>query len=212
MNLIEPLLADYSEKHTSPENKLLATINRQTHLEVLMPHMVSGHLQGRLLAMLSQMIRPECILEIGTFTGYAAVCLAEGLTPNGKLITIDINEELEERVRNYFMQAGLANKIEYQIGNASELIPTLTDVFDLVFIDADKQNYANYYDMVFEKVRIGGFIIADNVLWSGKVTDENPDKETRNILDFNKKIQADPRTENVLLPVRDGLMVVRKIA
>ncbi|MBC8110173.1 MAG: class I SAM-dependent methyltransferase [Verrucomicrobia bacterium] len=211
MNLIEPLLSAYAEKHTSPENQLLATVNRQTYLEVLMPHMVSGHLQGRLLAMLSQMIRPERILEIGTFTGYAALCLAEGLTENGKLTTIDINEELEERVRDYFTQAGLENKIEYIIGNALAIIPTLTDTFDLVFIDADKQNYANYYDLIFEKVRKGGFIIADNVLWSGKVTDENPDKETRNILAFNKKIQADPRTENVLLPVRDGLMVVRKM-
>jgi predicted O-methyltransferase YrrM len=188
-------------------------LNRETYAKVLMPRMLSGHMQGRLLAMLSQMIRPAAILEIGTFTGYSAICLAEGLRENGKLYTIDINEELEEMVRHFFKEAGVESKIEYHIGNALQLIPTLEVVFDMVFIDADKSNYINYYDSIFDKVNKGGFIIADNVLWSGKVVEEpgkKTDADTQAIINFNKHIQQDNRVENILLPVRDGLMIVRK--
>ena len=162
--------------------------------------------------MISHMMRPERILEIGTYTGYSALCLAEGLHPNGKIITIDINEELEKRVRSYFDQSDYKAKIDYRIGDALKLIPDINETFDLVFIDADKVNYSRYYDLVFDKVKFGGFILADNVLWSGKVLAPDPDKDTLAILAFNKKIQEDPRVENVLLPVRDGVMMVRKVS
>ena len=191
---------------------MLKKIDRDTHAKVMMPRMLSGHLQGRVLSMISHMIRPQRILEIGTYTGYSAVCLAEGLQENGKLITIDINEELEDRVRNYFADSPYSKKIEYKIGNAVEVIPSLNETFDLVFIDADKERYSVYFDLVIEKVRSGGFILADNVLWSGKVLDTKPDKDTRAILEFNKKIQDDPRVENVLLPIRDGIMLMRKVS
>jgi predicted O-methyltransferase YrrM len=158
------------------------------------------------------MIKPQRILEIGTYTGYSAISLAEGLQEDGKLITIDINEELEERVRNYFATSSYSNKIDYRIGNAVEVIPALDETFDLVFIDADKERYSVYFDLVIDKVRNGGFILADNVLWSGKVLDAKPDKDTRAILAFNKKIQDDPRVENVLLPIRDGIMLMRKVS
>ncbi|MCU0399196.1 MAG: class I SAM-dependent methyltransferase, partial [Cyclobacteriaceae bacterium] len=182
------------------------------HANILMPRMLSGHLQGRLLSMISHMIQPKSILEIGTYTGYSAICLAEGLRPGGKLITLDINDELEELVRGFFKQASLTEIIDYRIGNALHIIPTLTDSFDLVFIDADKENYCRYYDLVFKLVPLGGFILADNVLWSGKVLDEKPDKDTKAILAFNEMIQQDSRVENVLLPVRDGIMLVRKVS
>ncbi|HRJ31007.1 MAG TPA: class I SAM-dependent methyltransferase [Cyclobacteriaceae bacterium] len=211
MNILNAGLLGYAEQHTSPESELLKRINRDTHAQVLMPRMLSGHLQGRLLAMVSCMLQPKAILEIGTYTGYSAVCLAEGLTPDGKLITLDINEELEERVRQYFNEAGLVNKVDYRIGNALEIIPQLKGPFDLVFIDADKENYARYYDLVFNLVPLGGYILADNVLWSGKVLDEKPDKDTRAIMDFNQKIQNDTRVENILMPVRDGIMIARKV-
>ena len=212
MEIIPAEIQQYSALHTSTESDLLKTINRDTHAHVLMPRMLSGHLQGRLLAMISCMIRPKRILEIGTYTGYSALCLAEGLQENGMITTIDINEELEGRTRNYFNQSGHKEKIDFRIGNALKIIPTLTDTFDLVFIDADKANYSQYYDLVMEKIRTGGFILADNVLWSGKVLDLNPDKDTRFILEFNKKIQEDPRVQNILLPVRDGIMVIRKVS
>jgi caffeoyl-CoA O-methyltransferase len=202
----------YCEAHTSPESALLKKINRDTHANVLMPRMLSGHWQGRMLAMLSQMIKPKAILEIGTYTGYSALCLAEGLQPAGKLITIDINEELAERVTGYFQTSRFASQIQYCIGNALEIIPTLKDSFDLVFIDADKANYGAYYDLIFDKVPVGGYIMADNVLWSGKVLAPNPDKDTRAILTFNRKIAEDQRVENVLLPARDGLFILRKVA
>ena len=208
--LPQPLLR-YAEAHTTAESELLRRIDRETQLRVLMPHMISGHAQGRLLALFSKMIQPHCILEIGTFTGYSALCLAEGLAENGTLITLDINEELEDTVRGYFQEAGLAHQIDYRIGNALEIIPELNETFDLVFIDADKHNYASYYDLVFDKVRKGGFIIADNVLWKGKVTDTQPDKDTRNLMDFNTKIQEDPRVQNLLLPLRDGLLIAIKL-
>jgi caffeoyl-CoA O-methyltransferase len=210
MEILNPDLQLYAERHTSPENDVLRTINRDTHAHVLMPRMLSGHLQGRVLSMISQMVQPHSILEIGTYTGYSALCLAEGLRPGGKLITIDINEELEQNVRNYF--ASWENKIDYRIGNALKIIPTLHESFDLVFIDADKANYSNYFDLIIDKVRPGGFILADNVLWSGKVLDENPDTDTRSIISFNQKIQDDRRVENVLLPIRDGIMMIRRLS
>jgi caffeoyl-CoA O-methyltransferase len=210
MEVINEALQRYSEQHTTPENDLLKKINRDTHANVLRPRMLSGHLQGRVLAMISKMIRPNRILEIGTYTGYSALCLAEGLAEGGKLITIDVNEELEEKVRGYFKAS--KDKMDFRIGKAADIIPTLTDTFDLVFIDADKISYAKYFDMVINKVRPGGFILADNVLWSGKVLDKDPDTDTRVITDFNQKIHGDSRVENVLLPIRDGIMMIRKLS
>ncbi|MFN7494415.1 MAG: O-methyltransferase [Cyclobacteriaceae bacterium] len=211
MEFIPESIDEYCRDHTSEESALLKKINRDTHAEVLMPRMVSGHLQGRFLSLISKMMKPQRILEIGTYTGYSAICLAEGLNPTGKLITIDINEELETRVRGYFKDAGLENQIDYRIGDAAEIIPTLKETFDLVFIDADKENYQRYYDLVFDKVVIGGFIMADNVLWSGKVVGEKKDKDTRAIMAFNDFVTSDPRVENMLLPLRDGIMLARKL-
>jgi caffeoyl-CoA O-methyltransferase len=211
MDIIQPAISKYAEDHTTPESEVLKQINRDTHARVLMPRMLSGHLQGRILAMISHMVKPKVILEIGTYTGYSAICLAEGLAPNGKLITLDINEELETTVRSNFNKAGIEHKVDYRVGNALNIIPTLNHCFDLVFIDADKENYARYYDLVINHVPLGGYILADNVLWSGKVLDEKPDKDTRAIQEFNRKVQVDKRIENVLLPVRDGIMLIRKV-
>jgi caffeoyl-CoA O-methyltransferase len=211
MDLVDPGLLQYAEAHTTPESGLLRQINRDTHASVLMPRMLSGHLQGRILSMISHMLQPKAILEIGTYTGYSAICLAEGLASGGRLVTIDINEELHDRVVNYVEHAGLSDVIDFKIGNASEIIPRLEGPFDLVFIDADKENYVRYYDLVFNLVPLGGYILADNVLWSGKVLDREPDKDTRAILDFNTRVNDDPRVENVLLPVRDGIMMIRKV-
>jgi len=211
MDILNKGLLQYSEEHTTLESDLLKKINRDTHTEVSKPRMLSGHLQGRVLAMISRMINPAVILEIGTYTGYSAICLAEGLSSHGKLITLDINEELEDRVRAYFKEAGLETVIDFKVGNALHIIPTLTSIFDLVFIDADKENYSTYFDLIFDKVAVGGFILADNVLWSGKVLEPKPDKDTRAILEFNRKIQNDERVENILLPVRDGVMLIRKV-
>lgn len=211
MEFIPDNISRYAEDHTSGESPLLKKINRDTHASVLMPRMLSGHLQGRFLAMISHMIKPACVLEIGTYTGYSGLCLAEGLTPEGKLITLDINEELEDRVRNYFRESGFGNKIDYRVGNALEIIPTLAGPFDLVWIDADKENYSRYYDLVIDNVTKGGYILADNVLWSGKVLDAKPDKDTRAIMTFNDKVQADDRVENVLLPIRDGILMMRRV-
>jgi len=210
MDFLPDDIARYSAEHTSLEPDLLKQINRDTHASVMMPRMLSGHVQGRFLSMISKFLQPKTILEIGTYTGYSAICLAEGLAPYGKLITIDVNEELETRVRAYFQQAGLESKIDYRLGDAAKIIPTLNHTFDLVFIDADKENYALYYDLVFEKVNPGGAILADNVLWSGKVTQTKADKDTRALIEFNKKIHADNRVENLLLPLRDGIMMIRK--
>ena len=212
MEFIAEELDNYVCAHTIEESELLKRINRETHLEVLQPRMLSGHFQGRVLSMFSKMIQPECILEIGTYTGYSALCLAEGLKEKGKLITIDINEELENRVRNYFQSSDFKEQIDYRIGDAIKIIPQITEQFDIVFIDADKINYINYYEMVFSKVKIGGYIIADNVLWSGKVADESKnDKETELLRAYNLLIYKDERVENVLFPIRDGLMIARKI-
>jgi len=210
MEILNEDLQRYAEQHTSPESDLLKEINRDTHAHVLMPRMLSGHLQGRVLSMISHLLKPQRVLEIGTYTGYSALCLAEGLSPGGKLFTIDINEELEKKVREHFAQ--WQDKIEYKIGNALDIIPTLNEVFDLVFIDADKSNYIKYFDLVIDKIRPGGFVLADNVLWSGKVLNKNPDNDTKSIIAFNQKIQHDSRVENVLLPIRDGIMMIRKLS
>lgn len=213
MEFIAEELDTYVCAHTSEESELLKKINRETYLEVLQPRMLSGHFQGRVLSLFSKMFQPECILEIGTYTGYSALCLAEGLKEKGKLITIDVNEELETRVRGYFEASKFRSQIEYRIGDAIKIIPELPEQFDIVFIDADKLNYINYYNLVFSKVKTGGYIIADNVLWSGKVADETKnDKDTELLREYNLLIHNDIRVENVLLPIRDGLMVSRKIA
>lgn len=211
MDIIDPGLQRYAEEHTSDESPLLKKINRDTHAHVLSPRMLSGQLQGRVLSMISCMARPGTILEIGTYTGYSALCLAEGLREDGKLITIDINEELEDRVRDYFKEARMEDRIDYRIGDATKILPELNERFDMVFIDADKENYALYFDLVIDRVNLNGLILADNVLWSGKVLDEKHDKDTRAIVEFNKKIQQDSRVENVLLPIRDGIMLIRKV-
>jgi caffeoyl-CoA O-methyltransferase len=211
MEFIAPEIDNYCVEHTSPESELLIKLNRETHAKVLQARMLSGHFQGRLLSMFSKMIQPTNILEIGTYTGYSALCLAEGLQDEGKLLTIDVNEELEMFVRDFFSQSPLHPKIDFQIGNALEIIPTLKITFDLVFIDADKLNYEKYYDIVFDKVRQGGYIISDNVLWSGKVADNSKkDKDTIVMRAFNKKLHDDSRVENILLPIRDGLLIVKK--
>jgi predicted O-methyltransferase YrrM len=215
MDFLPQNINDYSENHTSPESDLLARLNRETHAKVLQARMLSGHIQGRVLSMFSHMMSPKNILEIGTYTGYSALSLAEGLSENGKIITIDVNEELEDFTRKFFNESPLANKIDYRIGDAGEIIPTLTEIFDMVFIDADKMNYQKYYDLVIDKVRVGGYIISDNVLWSGKVANiqegKKIDKDTQNLLNFNKMCHDDPRTENLLMPIRDGLMISRKL-
>ena len=212
MDFIDEKLLQYTEAHTTDESEILKELNRETQAHVLNPRMLSGHLQGRVLSMLSHMIRPQFILEIGTYTGYSAICLCEGLQQHGKLFTIDINEELEEMVHKYFDKAGLGHRIEQLNGDATSIIPTLHANFDLVFIDADKTNYSRYYDLVFDKVNPGGYIVADNVLWSGNVlkSPSEMDDDTKAIISFNAKVQTDVRVENVLLPVRDGLMVIRK--
>jgi predicted O-methyltransferase YrrM len=210
MEFLPEALEHYVEQHTTAENDVLQQLNRETNAKVMMPRMISGHLQGRFLAMMSKMINPKTILEIGTYTGYSGICLAEGLLEGGTLHTIDINEELEDLVRGYFDKAGITEKVQYHIGNALEIIPTLKGPFDLVFIDADKINYANYFDQVIDKVNIGGYILTDNVLWSGKVLDTKQDKDTAAIVAFNKKVMEDPRVETVLVPIRDGILIARK--
>jgi predicted O-methyltransferase YrrM len=210
MDFIPEDLQKYIADHTSLESDLLKKITRDTHAKILMPRMLSGHVQGRFLAMISHLVKPASILEVGTYTGYSALCLAEGLTEGGQLVTIDKNEELENRVRDYFAEAGLSKRIDYRIGDAADIIPTLQLKFDLVFIDADKENYSKYYDLVFDKVNPGGLILADNVLWSGKVVKAKPDKDTRALLEFNEKVKKDDRVECMLLPLRDGIMMIRK--
>ena len=211
MNFIEERVEEYSMQHTTKESELLNKIDRETHLEVLRPRMLSGHFQGRILSMLSKMISPYRILEIGTYTGYSAICLAEGLTEDGKLYTIDINEELEDRVRQYFLESKYNQQIDLIIGDALNLIPRLKESWDIVFIDADKKNYTKYFNMVVASVKSGGYIIADNVLWSGKVVEKDHlDEDTLALRVFNDTLSKDPRFEVVLLPVRDGLLIARK--
>ncbi len=214
MDFIAKEIEDYAELFTSEEGEVLAALNRETYAKVLTPRMLSGHLQGQVLRMLSQMIKPKNILEIGTYTGYSALCMADGLQEGGKLITIDVNEELQDIIRKYVGEAGRSDTIDLRIGNAVDIIPTLNEQFDIVFIDADKENYPNYFDLVIDKVNIGGYIIADNVLWSGKVLEDDSvlDKDTIALKDYANKVKADPRVENVLMPIRDGLLIARKLA
>lgn len=211
MEFIAQGLADYANAHSTVASSLLQRIERETHLEVLQPRMLSGPFQGRLLSLISKLVQPKRILEIGTYTGYSALCLAEGLTKEGKLVTLDVNEELHKRVQGYFNASDYSEHIDYRIGDALDLIPALNETWDLVFIDADKKNYLNYYDLVVDRVRSGGLILADNVLWSGKVIDEkSQDKETVLLRQYNERINRDERVENILLPIRDGIMVARK--
>lgn len=213
MEFIDEQIEAYALAHSQPENDVLKKLNRETHLKVLSPRMLSGHLQGNFLSMISKMIQPRQILEIGTYTGYSAICLAQGLQKGGQLHTIDNNEQLEKMTRSFFEQAELDKTIKYYIGDARTVIPSIKEQFDIVFIDADKKNYSVYYDLVFDNVRSGGYIIADNVLWSGKILDtqKNTDADTIAIDEFNKKVHADSRVEHQLLPIRDGLMIARKL-
>ena len=212
--MIDEELLNYCEQNSGEEDALLQLIRRQTNLKVLKPRMLSGHLQGKMLELFVKMTGGKNVLEIGTFTGYASIFLARGLASKGKLTTIDVNEELEEMVRGFFNQSGLMDKIDYRIGNALEVIPTLTEPLDFVFLDADKRNYVNYFDLVVDKMKPGGLILADNILWSGKVLAKNRkklDRDTAAILAYNEKVNADQRVENVILPIRDGIMLARKL-
>ncbi len=212
MLTIDQELEQYIKNNSTPEDEVLFELNRKTHLEVLQPRMLSGHLQGKLLEMISYMINPESILEIGTYTGYSAICLSKGLKQGGKLITIEKNDELEEFILTYFEKAGVKEKIKLYIGNALEIIHSQKSYFDLIFIDADKQEYIDYYEAVLPKLKKGGFILADNVLWDGKVIDKNEkdDPDTKAIVSFNKHVVNDPRVENIVLPIRDGISLIRK--
>lgn len=211
MHFLSDDLENYIAQHSQAEPELLAALNRETHLKIMQPRMLSGHFQGRVLSMLSKIIRPNQILEIGTYTGYAALCLAEGLAPNGQLHTIELNDELSIIQQKYFNLSPYKNQIKPYYGNAREIIPTLTQNFDLVFIDADKESYATYFDLILPKMNKGGIILSDNVLWSGKVVEpvKTNDKSTQAIMAYNQKINEDPRVETVLLPIRDGLTVTR---
>jgi predicted O-methyltransferase YrrM len=200
----------YCEQHTSSPSKVLRQLERVTHLKTLAPQMASGHVQGQLFTFLSQMIQPKAILEVGTFTGYAAICFAKGLQEDGILHTIEANEEFEYIIRDFVKRAELEDKINLHIGDAKAIIPTLEMQFDLIFLDAAKREYAHYYDLLFDKLKPGGFLLVDNVLWDGKVVNEKKDTDTRVLDEFNKKVQADDRVKNVLLPIRDGIMMVRK--
>jgi caffeoyl-CoA O-methyltransferase len=213
MESLNPLYEDYAQKHSSPEPDLLQELNRETYEKVSSPRMLSGHLQGRILSMLSKMIAPRTVLDIGTYTGYSAICLAEGLAANGVVHTIDKNEGLEEMARRYFERAGLSDRIRYHLGNAFDILKGWEKAFDLVFIDADKENYVNYFDELIDRIPLGGYILADNVLWKGKVTGEpdEHDELTKAIHAYNEKVKADDRVEQVILPVRDGLSIARKV-
>ena len=213
IDITNPVIEEYIATYSSEESDLLKQINRETYAEVLMPRMLSGHYQGRVLSMLSHMIRPKRILEIGTFTGYSALCLSEGMPEGAEMITVDINEELEDRVRAYFTQSQKSSAITYLIGDATKVVGALEGEFDMVFIDADKHNYLTYYKLVFDKVPAGGFILVDNTLWNGKVAIPeivNKDKDTKNLHEFNSFISKDVRVDKVILPVRDGITVIRK--
>jgi caffeoyl-CoA O-methyltransferase len=210
--MIHPDIETYAEQHSKAESAVLQKLFRETHLKTLHPRMLAGALQGKLLKLISQMIQAEKILEIGTFTGYSAICLAEGLGKSGIVHTIEINPELEDIAVKYFKEAEMSEKIRLHIGNALEIIPDIDESFDLVFLDADKENYCRYYELVFDKIKKGGFMLADNVLWSGKVL-EKPDpndKDAIGIIAFNEMITKDERVDNLLLPFRDGLMIIRK--
>lgn len=211
MDFIDDIVSDYLNQHCDSEPALLQKINRETHLTQSQSHMISGHYQGRLLSMISKMLRPKRILEIGTYTGYAAISLAEGLRADGELHTIDRNDELQDRVQAYFVESGYGQQIHYHIGEATDVISRLDGTFDLVFIDADKKNNLRYFEMMMDRTESGAVILIDNVLWKGRVLQENPDKQTKEILDLNKQLTADPRVEKIILPVRDGIFMLRKV-
>jgi predicted O-methyltransferase YrrM len=212
MELIPAAVEAYSEKYTSPESELMYQLNRETHLKVELPHMLSGQVQGKFLSMVSHMIQPRRILELGTYTGYSAICLAAGLTTDGILHTVDINEELETLCHAYFKASGQADKIKMHIGKAADIIEQLDEVFDLVFIDADKSGYEHYYDQVWDKLRPGGFILADNVLYHGQVLapENEQGRQAKAMISFCEKVLADDRAEQVLLTIRDGVLMIRK--
>jgi predicted O-methyltransferase YrrM len=211
MHFISEELEDYIEKHSQAEPPLLAQLSKETYQKVLLPRMLSGHFQGRVLSMLSKLIRPTTILEIGTYTGYATLCLCEGMQKNGQMHTIDIKEELVDFQRKYFDLSGWGTQIVQHLGEGTAIIPTLDVKFDLVFIDADKENYLNYYELILPKMNRGGIILSDNVLWSGKVLEplQPNDLSTKILLEYNELLRNDPRVETVLLPIRDGLTVSR---
>lgn len=211
MHFLSQELEDYVAFHSEDEPKLLQQLNKETHQKILQPRMLSGHFQGRFLSLISKMIAPKTILELGTFTGYATLCLAEGLTNHGEIHTIDINEELEDIQTKYFQKSDYAEQIKQHIGNALDIVPQLNKKFDLVFIDADKENYINYWNMIVPIMNKGGVILSDNVLWSGKVLQEvkKNDKSTQVLLEYNRLLKEDPRVETVLLPIRDGLTMSR---
>ena len=213
MHFISQELEDYIEQHSEKEPQLLAALNKETYQKILLPRMLSGHFQGRVLSMLSKLIRPVNILEIGTYTGYSALCLCEGMQENGQLHTIDIKEELIDFQRKHFDKSPWGKQITQHLGEAVDIIPTLETKFDLVFIDADKENYINYFELIVPKMTKGGIILSDNVLWSGKVLEplSPKDTSTKILLEYNKLLKEDPRVETVLLPIRDGLTVSRVI-
>lgn len=213
MHFISEELEDYAAFHSENEPELLAALNKETHQKILQPRMLSGHFQGRVLSMIAKLVNPQHILEIGTYTGYATLCLAEGLRKDGTLDTMDVNEELYDFQRKYFDLSQWKDQITQHLGQALDIIPTLNKKFDLVFIDADKENYINYFNMIVPLMNKGGIILSDNVLWSGKVleTVKANDKSTKILLDYNKLLKEDPRVETVLLPIRDGLTVSRVI-
>tara|TARA_B100001029_G_C14866075_1_gene341808 strand:+ start:62 stop:703 length:642 start_codon:yes stop_codon:yes gene_type:complete len=211
MELLAKEIEKYSLNHTTKESKLLESLNRETWAKVMNPRMLSGHLQGKILSMFSNMIKPKNILEIGTYTGYSALCMAEGLQKDGIIHTIDINEEHIDFAKKYFNRSDYEKNIKSYLGNALEIIPKLNWNFQLVFIDADKENYSKYFDLIIDKIDINGYIIADNVLWSGKVIQKKQDTETKALDLYNKKVFSDTRIETILMPIRDGLMISRKI-
>jgi predicted O-methyltransferase YrrM len=209
---MDKLLEKYLREHSTPEDPLLEDLYRQTHIRFVNPNMSTGHLQGKLLEFISRMIKPELILEIGTFTGYSAICLAKGLKPGGKLITIEINDELTEFTQSFFRKSGMEKKIVQITGKAQDIIPQFDYKFDLVYIDGDKREYCEYYNLLIEKVTAGGFIIADNVLWGDKIFDtDTKDPQTRGIIEFNEMIRCDNRIEKIILPIRDGIMIAKRI-
>lgn len=211
MNIIAESISRYCEAFTKPQTEVLAELERETHLRTLYPQMLCGHLQGKFLGMVSAMIKPQAVLEIGTFTGYSAICLASGLAEGGMVHTIEEDNELEEIIKKFFQKAGLNRKIKLYMGRAEDIVPQLDMTFDIVFIDANKKDYPAYYTMVFNKVKRGGYIIADNALWSGKVLERKKDTETTGIHEFNAMVRWDKRVDNILLPLRDGLMIIRKL-
>ena len=212
INFIDDNILNYSISKSEKESKLLNDLYRETYLKVLNPRMISGHYQGRILSFISKIMSPKKILEIGTYTGYSAICLCEGLEKDGVLYTIDNNKELVEIQNKYFKKANLTNKIVQHSGDAKNIIPSIDEEFDIVFIDADKESYPEYYDLIINKVKSGGIIIADNILWSGKILEkvEKDDQATKSIIEFNNKIIEDDRVKNIILPIRDGLNIVRK--